>query len=44
MEGKVNSPQWGGENRKFYWGGGEVLPGKGNLRKGYFDASNLFES
>ena len=32
--GEVKSPQWGGENQKFYCGrkeGGFFLPGEGNL-------------
>ena len=40
---EVISPQWSGENRKFYWGG-NFLPGKWNLRMSDFDDSNLFQS
>ena len=40
---EVNSPQWSGESRKFYWGE-NFLPGKWNLRMSDFDDSNLFQS
>ena len=44
---EVKSPQWGGENQKFYCGrkgGAFFLPGEGNLSMSDFDNLNLFQS
>ena len=32
------------EESEFYWGGGIISPGEGNLRMSNFDISNLFPS
>ena len=32
------------EESEFYWGGGIILPGEGNLRMSNFDISNFFPS
>ena len=43
--GEANSPQWGAENRKFYWAGVVIfLLGEENLRRSDFDNLNLSQS